>query len=77
MQCQPRRDRPQPLGLPAGAESAQVTDAVSGFPSGSSPIRLCIAVLNDSPAIGPGSSATTARTVSTTASKISSGSCSA
>ncbi len=58
-------------------ESAQVTDGVSGVPSGSRPIRLCIAVLNDRPAMPSPSSVTTRRMVSTTASTMSCGSCSA
>ena len=77
MQGEPAGGRPQPLGLLPDRESAQLSDGVSGCESRSSAISVCMAELNDNPATGPSSAATTSRTDSMTASRISAGSCSA
>jgi hypothetical protein len=61
----------------AARESAQVIAGVTGSPAGSSPITLCIAELKAIPATRPETWPATSRRHSSTASRISFGSCSA
>ena len=79
-----RRCNGRPTGPPRSRsacalarESAHVTDGVSGAPLSSSPIRLCMAVLNDSPRTRPSHARATSATVCRTASRSAAGSCSA